>query len=269
MKLRVEHILKVLEELAPARLAEAWDNPGLQVGGRDHPIDRVLVSLDPTPKALQEASRIKADLLITHHPLIFKPISAVEPDRHPGDVLYEAVRLGMAVACAHTNLDAARGGINDLLAGLLGLEEVQVLEVREDPVSGEGIGRVGLLKAPMPLSEAVVLAKRVFGVSTVRVVGMGHRTVNRVAVVGGSGGSLTASAARKGADLLITGDIGHHDALGALNHGLALIDAGHFHTEKAAMGGFRDAIEDRLKESGYGTVQVYVFGDETPPIRYE
>lgn len=269
MKPRLEHILEVLEEIAPRRLAEAWDNPGLQVGGRDHPVGRILVSLDPTMKAVQEASRIKADLLVTHHPLIFKPLSSIQPDIFPGDVLYEAVLQRIAVVSAHTNLDAARGGVNDLLAGLLGLKDVEVLDVRDDPCSGEGIGRVGSLSAPLPLSDVVVHVKRAFGVSTVGVVGQAGSIVRSAAVVGGSGGGLISTAAKKGADALITGDIGHHDALSALSHGLAVIDAGHFHTEKAAMKGFRDAIKARIDAAGYGTVEVDVFSGESPPMQHQ
>ncbi|MFO7785253.1 MAG: Nif3-like dinuclear metal center hexameric protein [Thermodesulfobacteriota bacterium] len=269
MKPRLEHILEVLEEIAPGRLAETWDNPGLQVGGRDHPVGRILISLDPTLEAVQEASRIKADLLVTHHPLIFKPLSSIQPDRYPGDVLYEAVLHRIAVASAHTNLDAARGGVNDLLAGLLGLKEIEVLDVRDDPCSGEGIGRLGLLSAPIPLSDLVVHAKRVFGTPTVGVVGRAERIISSAAVVGGSGGGLVAIAAKKGADVLITGDIGHHDALNALSHGLAVIDAGHFHTEKAAMSGFRDAVKTCLESAGYGAIEVDVFRGESPPMRHQ
>jgi dinuclear metal center YbgI/SA1388 family protein len=269
MKPRVEHILKVLEEIAPLRLAEAWDNPGLQVGGRDHPVGRILVSLDPTLEAVQEASRIKADLLLTHHPLIFKPLSTVSPEQYPGNAIYHAILHSVAVACAHTNLDAARGGVNDLLAGLLGLKEVDPLEDRHDACSGEGIGRLGLWEERTTLSRVALHVKRAFGASTVGVAGDPGRMVRCAAVVGGSGSGLIPAAVRKGAEVLITGDIGHHDALTALNQGLAVIDAGHFHTEKAAMSGFRDAVKTRLERGGYGAVEIDLFERERPPLRHQ
>ncbi len=269
MKPRLENILEIIEEIAPRRLAEAWDNPGLQVGGRDHPVGRILISLDPTLEAVQEASRIKADLLLTHHPLIFKPVSSIQPDLYPGNVLHKAVLNRIAVASAHTNLDAARGGINDLLAGLLGLEEVQVLDVRDDPCPEEGIGRVGTLPDPSPLSDVVAHVKRVLGVSTVGVVGRAEKILHSAAVVGGSGGGMVPFAGKRGADVLITGDIGHHDALNALSHGVAVIDAGHFHTEKAAMKEFRGSFKTRLEAAGHGDIEVEFFSGESPPMRHQ
>ncbi len=112
----LREVLKVLEGLAPPELAEAWDNPGLQVGDPDRRISAILVSLDPTLAAIREASARGAQLLITHHPLIFRPISSLDMGSFPGDVIGEAVRGGIAVVSLHTNLDAAEGGINDILA---------------------------------------------------------------------------------------------------------------------------------------------------------
>jgi dinuclear metal center YbgI/SA1388 family protein len=268
MSSRVKHILDVLEGVAPARLAEPWDNPGLQVGGREDPVNRILIALDPTLDALREASRRGAQLLITHHPLIFKPISSVEPTRYPGDVLHEAIRIGIALACAHTNLDAARGGVNDLLAGLLGLRDVSALEGPEGTAE-EGIGRIGALPDPTSLASFVERVKRGLEAPLVGVVGAAERTLHRAAVVGGSGGGLIEAAALQGADVLVTGDVGHHHALSAVTHGIALIDAGHFRTEKAAMAGFRDLLESRLREAGHGAVAVERYREEAPPMRYE
>lgn len=267
MNLRLEHILAILEELAPRRLAAAWDNPGLQVGDPGRPVSRILVALDPTLEAVQEASRVKADLLLTHHPLIFKPLYSISPDRHPGDALFEAILSGIAVASAHTNLDAARGGVNDVLADLLGLEEIEVLEVSDDSAPGEGIGRIGSFSSPMPLSEVVIRVRAAFGASGVGVVGEPEMPVRSAAVVGGSGGGLVSMAANRGAQVLITGDTGHHDALSALNHGLAVIDAGHFYTEKAAMKGFGDSIKTRLESAGFPDTEVLLFQGESSPMR--
>ncbi len=266
MTIRVRHILEVLEGVAPRRLAEAWDNPGLQVGEREAPVTRILVSLDPTLEALREAVRRNADLLMTHHPLIFKPITSVEPGRHPGDVLFEAIRSAIAVVCAHTNLDAAEGGVNDELARLFELEDTAVLEEAEDE-PGAGLGRIGTLDSPLALSELVRRTKSRLGAPFAGVVGSPERMVQRVALVGGSGGGLIATAARKGADVLITGDLGHHDALAAHALGISVIDAGHFHTEKAAMTGFRDRLTSRFREAGLTAVEVELYDEEAPPIR--
>lgn len=269
MAIQVKHILEVLEGVAPQRLAETWDNPGLQVGGLEDPVRRILISLDPTMESVREATRREAHLLITHHPLIFKSITSIEPSTYPGDVLYEAIQNGMAMVAAHTNLDAAKGGLNDLLAGLLGLEDIFVLQETADPGLEAGLGRVGALPNPLALAEFVHQVKRTFNAPTVGVVGSPNRTIRSVAVVGGSGGSLIAAAAQKRADVLITGDIGHHDALAACTLGMAVIDAGHFLTEKTAMTEFRDTLTFRLEAAGLEGVEVEVYHEEKPPMRYE
>ncbi|MCF8061045.1 MAG: Nif3-like dinuclear metal center hexameric protein, partial [Deltaproteobacteria bacterium] len=173
MSSKLKHILDILEGVAPARLAEPWDNPGLQVGGLEDQVSRILIALDPTLDAVREASRRDSHLLITHHPLIFKPISFIEPTSYPGDVLHEAIRGGIALVCAHTNLDAARGGVNDLLAGLLGLTDLSVLEGSDDGEWGEGIGRIGALAKPLALKEFVRHVKQALGAPLVGVVGSG------------------------------------------------------------------------------------------------
>jgi len=266
----LEDILKILEELAPSRLSESWDNPGLQVGRRDTPVERILVSLDLTREAVQEAARRAAQLLLTHHPLIFKPVSSIEPTRYPGDVLCEAIQNDIAIASIHTNLDAARGGLNDVLSEMLGLREVHVLEEgKASREPGEGLGRLGLLSQPVSLSELARSVKQAFQVPAIGVVGASDLRVRCAAVVGGSGCSLIPDASRKGADVLITGDVGHHDALRALQWDVALIDAGHFHTEKAAMSTFCHVLTSRLEQAAGKRIEVAVFQGETAPMRFE
>ena len=270
MAFRLRQILKVLEKLAPPRLSESWDNSGLQTGDPEAPVDKILISLDPTVEAVREASKRDAQMLLTHHPLIFTSLSSLEPSIYPGDVLYEAIQKGVAVASFHTNLDAAIGGINDLLAEVLGLGEVCVLEgERASREAGEGLGRIGVLPEPVRLSDLVRNVKQVFQISTAGVVGPPDRRIHKVAVVGGSGSSLIPDALRRGADALITGDVGHHDAMAAIQGGIAVIDAGHFHTEKAAMGLFRNHLASRLEKEVGERIEVDLFQGEESPMRYE
>ena len=147
---RIKDFLDRLEIIAPKILAEPWDNPGLQVGSTSQEIKKILLSLDPTLKALMAAQRREAQLLFTHHPLIFKPLSRVDTKIHPGDVIAEAVKKRISVVAAHTNLDRARGGINDILADLLELQNVDFLETRDETGSG-GLGRIGDLPQHLPL----------------------------------------------------------------------------------------------------------------------
>jgi len=261
---KIKDILERLENIAPTVLAETWDNPGLQVGSYSQEITKIFLSLDPTLKALRSAERRNAQLLFTHHPLIFKPLSRLDINTHPGDVIVEAVKSGVSVITAHTNLDMAKGGINDILADLLELQHIEVLE-KKDEAEYAGLGRIGDLPAAVRLSVLVEKVKRVFGAEQVKIVGREDEQVRRVAVVGGSGGSLVYLASKKRADLLVTGDIGHHHALEAESLGIALIDAGHFHTEKTAFGAFAERLRAMVTEWGW-EVAIEVDEDETDPM---
>jgi dinuclear metal center YbgI/SA1388 family protein len=260
----INDILDRLDKIAPTVLAEPWDNPGLQVGSYSQEITKIFLSLDPTLKALKSAQRRNAQLLFTHHPLIFKPLSRLDINTHPGDVIVEAAKSRVSVIAAHTNLDMAKGGINDILADLLELQNVEVLE-QKDEAEYAGLGRIGDLPAAVRLSVLVEKVKRVFGTEQVKFVGREDEQVRRLAVVGGSGGSLVSLAFKKGADLLVTGDIGHHHALDAESLGIALIDAGHFHTEKTAFGAFAERLRAMVTEWGWKVV-IEVDEDETDPM---
>jgi dinuclear metal center YbgI/SA1388 family protein len=274
---KLSEVQRVLDGLAPGGLAESWDNPGLQVGDPDRRISGILVSLDPTLAAVREASGCGAQLLITHHPLIFRPVSSLDMASFPGDVIREAVKSGVSVVSLHTNLDSAEDGINDILADLLDLREVEVLEKRTgDGVAQQvssagakiettGLGRVGNLAQPVPLSVMKTKVMKALGAKRqMRQIGDGQDMVRRVAVVGGAGGSLVALAAKRGADLLVTGDVTYHQALEAVRAGLAVIDGGHFETERAAMRVFADRLKAVLTSEGWEVRVTYLEGERSP-----
>lgn len=250
MILRLRDFLDVLETVAPARWAEPWDNPGLQIGCPTQEIRKIFSSLDPAFKALRSASTAKAQLLFTHHPLIVKPVSRLDTNAFPGNVISEAARQGIAIVAAHTNLDVAPGGINDILADLLGLTDVEVLQPI-DTADGIGLGRIGNLPGPADLSAVARAVKKTLGKPEIRAVGRHDLMIRRLAVVGGSGGSLVSLAREKGADLLLTGDVGHHAALEAEALGIALIDGGHFHSEKIAFKVFAETLDTLLRSNGW------------------
>ncbi|MFO7986496.1 MAG: Nif3-like dinuclear metal center hexameric protein [Desulfatiglandaceae bacterium] len=251
MAFKVKHFIELLETIAPLSLAEPWDNPGLQVGSAAMGVKRVFVSLDPTLKAVRLAAASDAQLLFTHHPLIFKPIFKVETTAFPGDVIGSALKQGVAIVSAHTNLDAAKGGINDILADLLGLHNVSVLSPVQT-CDQAGLGRIGDLPEPVPLTIFAQKVNRALGTARRPTrVGEGSRHIKRVAVVGGSGGSLVRLAHQKGADLLLTGDVGHHTALEAAALGIALLDGGHFRTEKVAFTQFAEHLAARCSGKGW------------------
>lgn len=264
MKLRLIDFLDTLETVAPAEWAEPWDNPGLQIGSPTQEIKKIFSSLDPTFEALMSASKANAQLLFTHHPLIFKPLSRLQTEAFPGNVIAEAVRRNIAIVAAHTNLDVAPEGINAILADLFGLTDVEVLKP-VGPVDGVGIGRIGNLPDPARLPAVASAVRDILGTPGIRAVGKRDALIRRLAVVGGSGGSLVSLACLKGADLLLTGDIGHHVALEAEALGIALIDGGHFHSEKTAFRVFAGTVETLLKSKGW-EVQVETDEGEADPL---
>lgn len=267
MILRLKDFLSELETIAPTRLAEPWDNPGLQVGSLPQEIRKVVSSLDPTLKALVSASKANAQLLFTHHPLIFRPVSQLDINSFPGDVVAEAVRRGVSIVAAHTNVDVTSGGINDILANLMGLENVEVLKGIEK-VDGVGLGRIGDLPEPVQLSTVAKNVRKILGRQDIKVVGKRDALIRRLAVVGGSGGSLVSLAHEKGAELLLTGDVGHHSALEAESLGMALLDGGHFQLERTAFRVFVKDLDKMLKAKGW-EVTIERDEEETDPVWIE
>ena len=265
----LKDILDVLEEIIPSSAAEEWDNTGLQVGHFSQKVSRIFISLDPTLKAVKKASKTNAQLLLTHHPLIFKPLSCLNPEVYPGDVIFEAFKKGISIASVHTNLDRIRDGINDMLATLFGLRNVEVLQKRDTSGDNDaGLGIIGNLPESMTLSKMIKIVKATLGSEIVKVVGRKNLKIKRVAIVGGSGGGLISLAAKKSASLLITGDVRHHEAREAETLGLALIDGGHFHTERAALRLFSERLKDKFKELAWD-ITLEFYGDEQSPARYE
>lgn len=204
-----------LKEIAPQELAEQWDNVGPLVRCRSHS-DSVMVCLDITREVVEEAAEKGCGILVAHHPVIFTPLKQID-ETMP---VWHLLRHDISAVCAHTNLDAAPGGVNDVLAEVLGLQNVLEL--------GSG-GRVGELPASLRPHELARLCEQKLG-SPVRLAAAPHE-IHSVAVVGGSGASFLPQAIQAGAQCLITGDAGHHDGLDALAAGISLIAAGHFATE--------------------------------------
>ncbi len=220
--------IQAMERLAPSRLAAGWDNVGLQVGTANQPVQSVVVCLTVTG-ALVTAVASRADLIIAHHPLIFRPLMSLRADRPDTSPIVRLAVDGTAVYVSHTNLDHAEFGLNYWLGQRLGLTDSQVLEPLPDCPTA-GLGRIGSCQ-PMTLASLVQKVEKRLEVP-VRCLGEADRLCRRVAVCGGSGGRVIERAHALQADVLVTGDIDYHEALFAESLGLALIDAGHFGTER-------------------------------------
>ncbi len=223
----VHEIEDALYELAPKELAESWDNVGMLVGACEKEVHQVLVALDITEDVVHEAARTDCELIVSHHPVMnchWDPVQTIRDDTPQGRLLLELIRSGTACICMHTNLDAAKGGVNDVLASRLGLEEVE-------PLGDEhGIGRVGQLPAPMGLTDFLALVRKRLRPNGVRYAGESGK-ISRVAVGGGACGNFYPLAVKNRCDAFVTADVGYHKFLDAQSQGLVLIDAGHFPTE--------------------------------------
>jgi len=263
----LKDILDTLDEIAPFILAEEWDNSGLQVGSLSHEIKKIYVALDPTIETLKNASNTGAQLLLTHHPLIYKPLLNINYEKYPGEIIYFASKAEISIIAAHTNLDICIGGINDILANILNLEGIKALEEHNGNSESIGIGRIGTLQKPLELSKVIEILKNCLGVNNIMVSGKNDKIIKRIAVVGGSGGDTISTAAQKGADLLVTGDIKYHQAMEAQNSGLSLIDGGHFHTERTALKVFSGIFKDALASKGWD-VMLEFHGNEKNPMRF-
>ncbi len=230
----VHDIAQYIESIAPSCMAESWDNVGLLCGRKDQPVHKILVALDPFLQVCHEAVEIGADLLVTHHPMIFTPLKSITEDTEPGACAMLLMEHGIAAINAHTNLDLAPGGVNDVLAQTLGLSDITVL----NPVGSDANGSpYGLLRSgtvsPAPLSDFLAQVKSALGTPVLRYVD-GGKTVCKVAVGGGSCGSELMEAVQAGCDTFITADIKYNQFWDAQYLGLNLIDAGHFYTENPA-----------------------------------
>ncbi len=227
----VRDIYEALFAFAPEYMKEDWDNVGLLCGRMDAAVSCVLVALDPADWVLQEAKRQGAQLIVTHHPLIFSPVKSVSDQTAVGKKLLFLAENGIAAMNLHTNLDCAPGGVNDVLAAALGLSEVRVLEpIGEDEQGRQyGLIRVGNVPAqPLEAFSALVAAR--LACPGLRMAD-GGRAVARVAVGGGSCAGEMEAVLAAGCDTFVTADVKYHQFLQAAELGLNLIDAGHFETE--------------------------------------
>lgn len=252
----VREIERVLYEWAPKELAASWDNVGLLVGDPESEVNTVLVALDITQGVVEEAAEIGAELIVAHHPVMncaWHPVQTLREDDPLGKKLRTLVRKDISAICMHTNLDAAEGGVNDVLAEKLGLTELS-------PLGEDGIGRIGALKEEKSLAEYASFVVKSLGCNGARVRD-GGKSVRFVAVGGGACGSYIAAAKAKGCDTFVSSDLKYNDFLDT--EGLNLIDAGHFPTENVIC----PVIAQRLCEAFSG-LKVVVSASHKEAMEY-
>ncbi len=244
----VNEIYRSIDEKAPFSLQEDFDNAGFLVGRGEQAVKKVLVSLDITEPVVEEARRLGAQLIVAHHPVIFYPAKSITDADPTGRILLGLTEGHIAAICAHTNLDAVEGGVNDALARALGLTGIRMLRQEGVDRFGRpyGIGRAGIVME-MTLSEFSAVVKTALRANGVRAAD-GGRPVHCVAVGGGACADMMGDALALGCDTFVTSDVKYNGFLDAAAMGLNLIDAGHFPTEDVVCPVLRDWLNGAFPE---------------------
>ena len=240
-----KEIIQVIEAAYPREAALDFDNVGLLAGRTEKEVKRVYIALDATDAVIDRAVEARADMLITHHPLIFSPLKKVTDEDFVSRRVVKLIQNDISYYAMHTNYDVL--GMAELAEKILGIRDSEVLDITmEKDGKQEGIGRIGELEKPMTLEECCVYVKHKLNLGSLKVFGDMQAEVSRLAISPGSGKTAIAAAIAKGADVLVTGDIGHHDGLDAVEQGLSVIDAGHYGTEYIFIDDMRRFLEDKL-----------------------
>lgn len=268
----LSQVIAAMESLWPLNLQEGWDASGVVAGRPEQKIQRIHWAVDPVQAVADEAVAYGADLLITHHPLFLRPVTSMAATTFKGKVIHTVVENSCALITAHTNADSAVGGVSDVLAEILGLENIVPLAAAEDGLAEEGIGRVGTLQKVMRLEE---FAARVYSAMPavaggVRVAGDPDGIVSKVAITGGAGDSLFDRVREHEADVYITADLRHHPASEAREQAMMesdrpyLIEVSHFASEWLWLPAGANALERALADEGL-TVTSAVSAINTDP----
>ncbi|MGL4672386.1 Nif3-like dinuclear metal center hexameric protein [Cetobacterium sp.] len=244
--MKLSKLINFLENKFPLNLAEEWDNVGLLVGRRDSEITGILLSLDLTDDVIEKAIESHLNLIITHHPLIFKPVKNINSDTLIGRKIIKLIEKGIAVYSMHTNLDSSKSGLNDFLGeDILGFKDGKILERLEKNDREYGIGRVYKLDETLSLEKLLNRLKEKLALDSISFVKAKKlKDIKKIALVSGSGASYWRKAKKAGAEVLITGDVKYHEAMDAREENFTIIDIGHFESEHI----FSNLISDLLKK---------------------
>ena len=258
----VGDIVQILTQLAPLALAEEWDNVGLLVGDEEWPADRVMTCLTVTPATVQEAIDQRANLIVSHHPLPFRPVRTITPATTVGRLLLDLIRNSIAVYSPHTAFDSASAGINQHLAIGLGLQEIAPLKPALSGDPEEGSGRCGLIGEPLTRRELAERTKAFLNIDGVRLAGDPEAPVSRIAIACGSGGSFLDAAIAADCDVLVTGEATFHSCLEAEAREMGLLLTGHFASERFALLSLADYLTDQRSDA-----QVWASRTERDPLQ--
>ena len=245
---KVMEISRKIEEFAPKFLKEDYDNVGLMVGDGQKEVKKVLLSLDCTNEVIKEAVKLNCDLIINHHPLLFKRPSSIVKGDLIGDKIITLIKGDIALYSCHTNLDSAKNGINETIVNMLGFNSSKIIETNESGnYKDGGIGRIVKLEKEMLFLDMVNLVKEKLNIKNMRIV-RGNEKIKVLAIINGSGQDFFYKAKSLGADCIITGDTTYHFASDFKEMGVSIIDAGHFSTEYIVFLKTLEFLKEKFKE---------------------
>lgn len=250
--MQCKELIAQLNRLAPPEYACEWDNSGFLAGRAEKEIHKILIALDVTDEVVEQAIAEQADLLLTHHPLIFKPLKKINDEHFISRRIVKLIQADICYFAMHTNFDVAPGCMADLAAEQFGLLSEEPLEITGEAEGKPiGIGKIGSLEKPMSVEEVGRKVKECFGLPYVVVYGMDQvkEPVTRVALSPGSGGSMIRHGLEKQAQVLITGDIGHHEGIDAAANHMAVIDAGHYGLEHIFIPFMKQYLQETMRVS--------------------
>lgn len=251
----VENVYREIDSMAPFCTQEKWDNSGLLVGDMDMPADKIYISLDISNESVLAAKNAGAQLMVSHHPVIFSPLKNIGTS----DPVWQLIQADMAAICVHTPLDIAEEGINarlyDILKSVLSLGEIK------DTLCGSGFGWIAESESEMSADDMAKLLRKTLGCSVVRYCN-GGRPIRKIALCSGSGGSFLGGLAMQGCDALITGDVKHDCWYTAKNAGIALFDCGHYHTERI----MEELLAEKLR-AAFPQAEI-ICGNSQDPVSY-
>ena len=266
----IQHVCQFLESFAPLKLAEEWDNVGLIAGDRQSAVTNVMTCLTITSETVNEAIAQNADLIVSHHPLPFRPIKKLTTDSVPTELLWKLAKASVSVYSPHTAFDSAAQGINHSLAAKLGISDVKPLVPQsvamDQPDVAEqtlGSGRYGKLTKPTSLEAFLQHVKTEFGLEKLSYVGDVDHSVAKIAFACGSGGSFLDKVVRVGCDAMVTGEATYHTCLDAKAKGVSLVLLGHYSSERFAVEQLADRLQREFKE-----LKVWASSDERDPVGF-
>ena len=261
----LHNICTFLDEFAPTDLAEDWDNVGLLVGDRQADVNKVMTCLTVTPASAEEAIQKNVDLIVTHHPLPFRPVKKITTDKTPTKLLWNLIRNGIAIYSPHTGFDSAPEGINRSVCDRIGLTNIRpLIPIESTNDQTVGAGRIGELKIETTLDQFVQSLKQAYSIEQIRFVGTGKSKCKTIASACGSGGSFLAKAITAGCDTLITGEADFHSCLEASAQNVNLILLGHYVSERFAI----EMLAQRIGDA-FNDLDVWASDQESDPIIWQ